>query len=211
MPLRRLFRELSPAKPTPQVARPSPILAALKPREIRGGRFVSGPSRAIRLSEAVDSSAKPHQHASAPRTSHHCLRRRPLNLAGILVPATASRSPWRTSAFRTASPSRKTQDRTARQAIRVARIRSIPDMLRAEALAARTRIRHLSALLMSEIKLDKLPSHSPCTRPRRASPLLRRLLYGGHTSSSPRYHLRRGSCCKSDCVTAIQVAFFHRA
>ncbi len=54
---------------------------------------------------------------------------------------------------------------------------------------------------MSEIKLDKLPIPQPVQPPAASEPLSPEDFYmeGPYVVFTAAYHLRRGSCCKSDC------------
>jgi len=54
---------------------------------------------------------------------------------------------------------------------------------------------------MSEIKLDKLPIPQPVHPPTASEPLAPEDFYmeGPYVVFTAAYHLRRGSCCKSDC------------
>ena len=54
---------------------------------------------------------------------------------------------------------------------------------------------------MSEIKLDKLPIPQPVQPPAPIEPLAPEDFYmeGPYVVFTAAYHLRRGSCCKSDC------------
>jgi len=140
-----LFRELLTREANaPKWRDLLPILRRLEARgEIRGGRFVSGPfGEQYALSEAVDSLRKARtQHASrATEPAITVSAADPLNLAGILVPGDRIPAvPGRTVSFQNGvTVEENPKIELPAKAIRVARIRSIPDMLRAEALAART-------------------------------------------------------------------------
>jgi ATP-dependent Lhr-like helicase len=141
-----LFRELLAREANaPKWRDLLPILRRLEARgEIRGGRFVSGPfGEQYALPEAVDSlRTARNQHAA--RTTEPAITvaaADPLNLAGILVPGDRIPAiPGRTVSFLNGvtvnqTPSPET-DAPAKPA-RTTRTRSIPDMLRAEALATR--------------------------------------------------------------------------
>ena len=130
-----------------------PILRRLEARgEIRGGRFVSGPfGEQFALPAVVDSLRKARtQHAARAREASNGEQEPaltisaadPLNLAGILVPGTRVPAiPGRTVTFRngvTVSESPSPETEVPAKPIRTPRTRTIPDMLRAEALATRT-------------------------------------------------------------------------
>jgi ATP-dependent Lhr-like helicase len=141
-----LFRELLAREANaPKWRDLLPILRRLEARgEIRGGRFVSGPfGEQYALPEAVDSlRTARNQHAvRATEPAITVAAADPLNLAGILVPGDRIPAiPGRTVSFLNGvtvnqTPSPET-DAPAKPA-RTTRTRSIPDMLRAEALATR--------------------------------------------------------------------------
>ncbi len=153
-----LFRELLTREANaPKWRDLLPILRRLEARgEIRGGRFVSGPfGEQYALPEAADSlrSARGREAArtqQASRAGAHSpgdpepaitvSAADPLNLAGILVPGDRIPAiPGRTVSFQNGvtveeNPSPASSPKPPRPA----RTRSIPDMLRAEALATRT-------------------------------------------------------------------------
>jgi ATP-dependent helicase Lhr and Lhr-like helicase len=141
-----LFRELLTREANaPRWRDLLPILRRLEARgEIRGGRFVSGPfGEQYALPEAVDSLRKArNQHASrADESAITVSAADPLNLAGILVPGDRIPAiPGRTVSFLNGvtvneTPSPETE--APAKPLRSTRTRSIPDMLRAEALAPR--------------------------------------------------------------------------
>jgi ATP-dependent Lhr-like helicase len=149
-----LFRELLAREANaPKWRDLLPLLRRLEARgEIRGGRFVSGPfGEQYALPEAADSLRKARtQHVS--RASAHSPEHAepaitvsaadPLNLAGILVPGDRIPAiPGRTVSFQhgvtvNENPSPETAAPT--KPPRPTRTRSVPDMLRAEALTTRT-------------------------------------------------------------------------
>jgi ATP-dependent Lhr-like helicase len=130
-----------------------PILRRLEARgEIRGGRFVSGPfGEQYALPEAVDSLCTARNQHAARAGAHSpgnaeppisVAAADPLNLAGILVPGDRIPAiPGRTVSFLNGvtveeNPTPETSAKPTRPA-KPTRTRSIPDMLRAEALATR--------------------------------------------------------------------------
>jgi ATP-dependent helicase Lhr and Lhr-like helicase len=140
-----LFRELLAREANaPKWRDLLPILRRLEARgEIRGGRFVSGPfGEQYVLPEAVDSLRKARtQHASrAAESAITVAAADPLNLAGILVPGDRIPAiPGRTVSFLNGiTVEENPSPETPAKPIRPARTRSIPDMLRAEALATRS-------------------------------------------------------------------------
>jgi ATP-dependent Lhr-like helicase len=152
-----LFRELLTREANaPRWRDLLPILRRLEARgEIRGGRFVNGPfGEQYALSEAVDSLRKARtRHASRSTEPPITVAAAdPLNLAGILVPGDRIPAiPGRTVSFHhgvtvDANPSPNNAVLSTGGAAaaensagkRAARTRSIPDLLRAEALAQRT-------------------------------------------------------------------------
>jgi ATP-dependent Lhr-like helicase len=148
-----LFRELLTREANaPRWRDLLPILRRLEARgEIRGGRFVSGPfGEQYALPEAADSLRKARtQHAAragahSPGSEEPAITvaaADPLNLAGILVPGDRIPAiPGRTLSFLNGvavneNPSPETGTHT--KPPRATRTRSIPDMLRAEALTTR--------------------------------------------------------------------------
>jgi ATP-dependent helicase Lhr and Lhr-like helicase len=141
-----LFRELLTREANaPKWRDLLPILRRLEARgEIRGGRFVSGPfGEQYALPEAVDSLRKArNQHAArADEPAITVAAADPLNLAGILVPGDRIPAiPGRTVSFLNGvtvneTPSPEIEPPT--KPPRPARTRSIPDLLRAEALTTR--------------------------------------------------------------------------
>ncbi len=156
-----LFRELLAREANaPRWRDLLPVLRRLEARgEIRGGRFVSGPfGEQYALPEAADSLRKArNQHASrADEPAITVAAADPLNLVGILVPGDRIPAiPGRTVSFlngvtveENPCPTSTTNNvvlSTGGAAVaerpagkRPARTHSIPDMLRAEALATRT-------------------------------------------------------------------------
>jgi ATP-dependent Lhr-like helicase len=153
-----LFRELLAREANaPKWRDLLPILRRLEARgEIRGGRFVSGPfGEQYALPEAVDSlrkARKQHEARSAalapdtpdtpdtPETPITLSAADPLNLAGILVPGDRIPAiPGRTVTFLNGSVVEENPSPEApAKPPRPTRTRSIPDLLRAEALATRT-------------------------------------------------------------------------
>jgi ATP-dependent Lhr-like helicase len=140
-----LFRELLAREANaPKWRDLLPILRRLEARgEIRGGRFVSGPfGEQYALPEAVDSlRTARNQHAA--RTTEPAITvsaADPLNLAGILVPGDRIPAiPGRTVSFLNGVTVEENPSPEApAKPPRTARTRSIPDMLRAEALATRS-------------------------------------------------------------------------
>jgi len=150
-----LFRELLAREANaPKWRDLLPILRRLEARgEIRGGRFVSGPfGEQYALSEAADSLRKARAQ-QATRTNEPAITvaaADPLNLAGILVPGDRIPAiPGRTVSFQNGvtveeNPSPDLVISTGGAALaerpaakRANRTRSIPDLLRAEALATR--------------------------------------------------------------------------
>jgi ATP-dependent helicase Lhr and Lhr-like helicase len=139
-----LFRELLAREANaPKWRDLLPILRRLEARgEIRGGRFVSGPfGEQYALPEAVDSlrTARNQHAARATEAAITVAAADPLNLAGILVPGDRIPAiPGRTVNFLNGvtveeNPSLETPTKPPR----LTRTRSIPDMLRAEALTTR--------------------------------------------------------------------------
>jgi len=141
-----LFRELLTREANaPKWRDLLPILRRLEARgEIRGGRFVSGPfGEQYALPEAGDSlrKARTQQASRATEPAIVVAAADPLNLAGILVPGDRIPAiPGRTVSFlngvtvnETPSPATEAPAKQPRPT----RTRSIPDMLRAEALATR--------------------------------------------------------------------------
>jgi ATP-dependent Lhr-like helicase len=140
-----LFRELLTREANaPKWRDLLPILRRLEARgEIRGGRFVSGPfGEQYALPEAVDSLRKARtQHASrADEPAITVSAADPLNLAGILVPGDRIPAiPGRTVSFLNGVTVEENPSSTlTTKPPKPTRTRSIPDMLRAEALATRT-------------------------------------------------------------------------
>ncbi len=141
-----LFRELLTREANaPKWRDLLPILRRLEARgEIRGGRFISGPfGEQYALPEAVDSLRKARtQHASrADEPAITVSAADPLNLAGILVPGDRIPAiPGRTVSFLngvTVNETPSPETAAPAKPPRPTRTRSIPDMLRAEALATR--------------------------------------------------------------------------
>ncbi|WP_254059605.1 DEAD/DEAH box helicase [Granulicella sp. L46] len=140
-----LFRELLTREANaPKWRDLLPILRRLEARgEIRGGRFVSGPfGEQYALSEAADSLRKARtQHASrADEPAITVAAADPLNLAGILVPGDRIPAiPGRTvSLLNGVTVEENPSPSSTTKPPRATRTRSIPDMLRAEALTTRT-------------------------------------------------------------------------
>ena len=139
-----LFRELLTREANaPKWRDLLPILRRLEARgEIRGGRFVSGPfGEQYALPEAVDSlrTARTKHTARATEDPIVVSAADPLNLAGILVPGDRIPSiPGRTVTFLNGVTVEEnpTTDAPTKPA-KPTRTRSIPDLLRAEALTAR--------------------------------------------------------------------------
>jgi ATP-dependent Lhr-like helicase len=139
-----LFRELLAREANaPKWRDLLPILRRLEARgEIRGGRFVSGPfGEQYALPEAADSLRKARtQYASrATESAITVSAADPLNLAGILVPGDRIPAiPGRTVSFlRGVTVEENPSPTSTPKPPRITRTRSIPDMLRAEALAVR--------------------------------------------------------------------------
>jgi len=139
-----LFRELLAREANaPKWRDLLPILRRLEARgEIRGGRFVSGPfGEQYALPEAADSLRKARTRlASQPDESPITVAAAdPLNLAGILVPGDRIPAiPGRSVSFLNgATVDENPSPTTAPKPPRTSRTRSIPDMLRAEALTTR--------------------------------------------------------------------------
>jgi len=140
-----LFRELLTREANaPKWRDLLPILRRLEARgEIRGGRFVSGPfGEQYALPEAVDSLRKArNQHAArSTEPAITVAAADPLNLAGILVPGDRIPAiPGRTVSFLNGVTVEEIPSPTAlSKPPRPTRTRSIPDMLRAEALTTRS-------------------------------------------------------------------------
>ncbi len=140
-----LFRELLAREANaPRWRDLLPILRRLEARgEIRGGRFVSGPfGEQYALPEAVDSLRTARNlHASrAAEPPITVSAADPLNLAGILVPGDRIPAiPGRTVRFQHGVTVEENPSPTATpKPPKAPRTRSIPDMLRAEALTPRT-------------------------------------------------------------------------
>jgi ATP-dependent helicase Lhr and Lhr-like helicase len=140
-----LFRELLAREANaPKWRDLLPILRRLEARgEIRGGRFVSGPfGEQYALPEAVDSlrTARNQHAARATEPAITVAAADPLNLAGILVPGDRIPAiPGRTVSFLNGvTVEENPSPTTLTKPQKPARTRSIPDMLRAEALATRT-------------------------------------------------------------------------
>jgi ATP-dependent Lhr-like helicase len=138
-----LFRELLAREANaPRWRDLLPILRRLEARgEIRGGRFVSGPfGEQYALPEAADSLRKARTHlASHPDQSPITVAAAdPLNLAGILVPGDRVPAvPGRTVTFLNGATVEENPSITATTKPKATRTRSIPDLLRAEALNPR--------------------------------------------------------------------------
>jgi ATP-dependent Lhr-like helicase len=140
-----LFRELLTREANaPKWRDLLPILRRLEARgEIRGGRFVSGPfGEQYALPEAADSlrRARTQKASRASEPPIVVSAADPLNLAGILVPGDRIPAiPGRTVSFQSGvTVEENPSPETPAKPIRATRTRSIPDMLRAEALATRT-------------------------------------------------------------------------
>jgi ATP-dependent Lhr-like helicase len=139
-----LFRELLAREANaPKWRDLLPILRRLEARgEIRGGRFVSGPfGEQYALPEAADSLRKARtQHASrADEPAITVAAADPLNLAGILVPGDRIPAiPSRTVSFLNGVTVDENPSPATPPKPKTSRTHSIPDMLRAEALATRT-------------------------------------------------------------------------
>jgi ATP-dependent Lhr-like helicase len=140
-----LFRELLTREANaPKWRDLLPILRRLEARgEIRGGRFVSGPfGEQYALREAADSlrKARAQQASRANEAPIIVAAADPLNLAGILVPGDRIPAiPGRTVSFQHGATVEENPSPTSPvRPPRATRTRSIPDMLRAEALATRT-------------------------------------------------------------------------
>jgi ATP-dependent Lhr-like helicase len=143
-----LFRELLAREANaPKWRDLLPILRRLEARgEIRGGRFVSGPfGEQYALPEAADSLRKARtQHAArsvhSPDQAEPAITiaaADPLNLIGILVPGDRIPAiPGRTVTFQNGIPIDENPNATIKPP-RPTRTRSIPDLLRAEALPTR--------------------------------------------------------------------------
>jgi ATP-dependent Lhr-like helicase len=138
-----LFRELLAREANaPKWRDLLPILRRLEARgEIRGGRFVSGPfGEQYALPEAADSlrKARTQQASRANESAIILAAADPLNLAGILVPGDRVPAiPGRTVSFQNGVTVEENPSPAALPKPKTTRIRSIPDMLRAEALATR--------------------------------------------------------------------------
>jgi ATP-dependent Lhr-like helicase len=136
-----LFRELLTREANaPKWRDLLPILRRLEARgEIRGGRFVSGPfGEQYALPEAADSLRKARTRlASQPdETTFTVSAADPLNLAGILVPGHRIPAiPGRTVTFQNGATVNETPTTPTKP--KATRTRSIPDLLRAEALNPR--------------------------------------------------------------------------
>jgi ATP-dependent Lhr-like helicase len=140
-----LFRELLAREANaPKWRDLLPILRRLEARgEIRGGRFVSGPfGEQYALPEAVDSlrTARNQHAARATEPAITVAAADPLNLAGILVPGDRIPAiPGRTVSFLNGVTVEENPSPEApAKPICATRTRSIPDMLRAEALTTRS-------------------------------------------------------------------------
>ncbi len=139
-----LFRELLTREANaPKWRDLLPILRRLEARgEIRGGRFVSGPfGEQYALPEAADSLRKA-RNLQASRASEPAITvsaADPLNLAGILVPGDRIPAiPGRTVSFQNGITVEENPSPAASpKPPRATRSRSIPDLLRAEALNPR--------------------------------------------------------------------------
>ena len=139
-----LFRELLTREANaPKWRDLLPILRRLEARgEIRGGRFVSGPfGEQYALPEAVDSlrTARNQHAARATEPAITVSAADPLNLAGILVPGDRTPAiPGREVSFLNGVTVEENPSPTApAKSPKPTRTRSIPDMLRAEALTTR--------------------------------------------------------------------------
>jgi ATP-dependent Lhr-like helicase len=138
-----LFRELLAREANaPKWRDLLPILRRLEARgEIRGGRFISGPfGEQYALPEAADSLRKARTHAAsrACEPAITVAAADPLNLAGILVPGDRIPAiPGRTVSFLNGVTIDENPSPATLAKPKTTRTRSIPDMLRAEALATR--------------------------------------------------------------------------